>query len=132
MVFGINFLTFPKYLFLSFSSDIFFKYPWCSFQNCIYGKHVLCLFRVIFLQPLLVWLQTFTCTEKLSPQESPSGTYTGLRGKQSPKEDPQMLTLSFGAAPLRTVRASSGLSLGDSFSTLLFGFVTFAFRLSYC
>ena len=132
MVFGITFLPFPKDLFLSFSFDVFFKYPWFSCQNYIYGKHVLCLLRVIFLQPLLEWLRTFTCTEKLSPQESPSCTYTGLRGQQSPKEDPQMLTLSFGAAPLRTVQASSGLSLGDSFSTLLFGFVTVAFRLSYC
>ena len=49
--------------------------------------------------------------------------------KLSPQEVPRMLTLSFGAAPLRTVRASSGLSLGDSFSTLPFGFVTVTFTL---
>ena len=35
-----------------------------------------------------------------------------------------MLTLSFGAAPLRTVLASAGHSLGDSFSTLPLGFST--------
>ena len=34
-----------------------------------------------------------------------------------------------GAAPLRTVWASLGLSLGDTFSTLPWGFVTVAFRL---
>ena len=45
----------------------------------------------------------------------------------SPLEVPKMLTLSFEAGPLRILSASSGLTSGDSFSTLAFGLVTVAF-----